>query len=789
MYFLGPKPTLQRTLVSLWVLFVCLLSQLPFRYVWTGRFTFVYDAYTTFSAWNVAKLADLRTGSGAFKLYQDNLPTDLWPSYFFSTLVRQLAAVVQPNTPIAHALVQAIHALLLVPAVGLLFRSLGVPFRYGIIGGLVYGLAGIHVSLSQHVLSHEALLYLVLSLWSLRELILAPHDTPRRSMALWTAFSSLALISLVRVHHEAILYVLPLAAWTAVHLGILHSRDRRLLGPRIAGLAVVGVLVVASSAPMLITAYEMSLTNKTLIHGYDDLGPYFPGLRTFFLALSLRNFTGAAFGAWPGPFRLGEDGTLFYVFTGSLTAALLITVIVAMWTQGRRREALTIVASTILLVGYTIGAGSPIHRLLCWVFPFLVKIGHNYYGLHLLYLIGAFGVASGIHLLAQGRHWRTFVLAQVGIVVAVLYFALRASVQGGPGVSGSLADFGMSLQVDSRWLALCTIAAFACGLVVLLCRRLDPTVQDKAIGLVVLIGLGGIVAVDMLRPTVRAHFVPSGHWVRWEKTPLGGFNASRPIVDFLEQATRGSEERLRVLPIFPKPGGWQSNALLPLNVKLLHMPADSGGNRAISMRLNDTPSPEAVQALADDFGVDAFWVSRWLMEGWSEALSKTPTLQLVKSAEYGGDLYLVEQAAMKRAQYRSSEGWVVPWHDAGKTTRQGLVARKWLFPLSGTDTAGAGPMAVRLPLMWHAAYSVEQAGKRLAFSADDLGRLRVENVDLSAGPLSVQYPGRALSWAVGLSAFIYLALVAVLAALLLLSMAARWGRLRLSPPWLNGSWN
>jgi len=91
--------------------------------------------------------------------------------------------------------------------------------------------------------------------------------------------------------------------------------------------------------------------------------------------------------------------------------------------------------------------------------------------------------------------------------------------------------------------------------------------------------------------------------------------------------------------------------------------------------------------------------------------------------------------------------------------------------------------------MWHAAYSVEQAGKRLTFSADDLGRLRVENVDLSAGPLSVQYPGRALSWAVGLSAFIYLALVAVLAALLLLSMAARWGRPRLSPPWLNRSRN
>lgn len=748
--------------VLLWTAFVCLLSQAPYRHIWSGKFTFVYDAYTTFSPWNVSRLKDLRAGDGLLKIFQENLPSDVWPSYFFSGLLRQTAALVQPNTASAHAIVQALHALLLVPAVGLLFRSFGVPFRYGVVGGLVYALSGIHVSLSQHVLSHEALLYLVLSLWSLRELVLLAQDAPRGRCLGWAAFVGLMLASLVRVHHEAVLYVVPIAAWVIVHLWRVAARDGlRTLPRRIGILSAIGVLVAVSAVPMLITAFEMSITNKTLIHSYDDLGPYFPHMRAFLLGLSLHNFTGGAFPAMPAPFSFGQEITLSYVFAGSLSAALLAMFVATLLKDGRRREAWTIIITTVLLLGYTFGVGSPIHRALCTVFPFLVPIAHNYYGLHLLYLVTAFGVAGGIHLLAQGRGWTLFASLQVLVAAAVLYFMLRASAQGGPGVQGSIADFEMALQLDSRWLALCTTAIVACAAGYhLLARRAAARISPPMLGSIVLVALTGIVAVDLLKPAVNAHFVPTSGWIAWERDPLGGFNPSKPITEFFAVQPRRDGHAIRVLPIFPKPGGWQSNALLPQPVKLLHMPSDTGGNRVISARLDHEPSTDAVRSLIADFGVDAFWVSRWGMEPWAAVLEQSPALVLAKSAEYGGDVYFVDAGKIDTRQRVSGNHWIVPWQDPTMTSEQGLVARHWNFPLDPAQgSIGRTRTPVQLPLMWHAAYSVKQGGKRLKFTTDDLGRLLALGVDLNGGPLVVQYPSRPLSALVVMAALAYLLLL------------------------------
>lgn len=746
----------------LWTAFICALSQLPYRHVWCGKFTFVYDAYTTFSPWNISRLKDLRAGDGLLKIFQENLPSDVWPSYFFSGLLRQMAALVQPNTASAHAIVQALHALLLVPAVGLLFRSFGVPFRYGIVGGLVYALSGIHVSLSQHVLSHEALLYLVLSLWGLRELVLLAQDSPRGRRLGWAAFVGLMLASLVRVHHEAVLYVVPITAWVIMHLWQVGARDGlRTLPGRIGTLAVVGVLVAISAVPMLITAFEMSITNKTLIHRYDDLGPYFPHVRALLLGLSLHNFTGGAFPAMPAPFSFGQEITLSYVFAGSLSTALLTMFVATLLKNGRRREAWTIIITTVLLLGYTFGVGSPIHRALCTIFPFLVPIAHNYYGLHLLYLVTAFGVAGGIHLLAQGRGWSLFTSLQVLVTVAVLYFMLRASAQGGPGVQGSMADFEMALQLDSRWLTLCTVAVIACAIGHwLLSRRVASRISPSMLGSVVLVALSGIVAVDLLKPAANAHFVPTQGWIAWERDPLGGFNPSKPVIEFFAGQPRRDGHAIRVLPIFPKPGGWQSNALLPQPVKLLHMPSDTGGNRVISARLDREPSTAAVRSLIGDFGVDAFWVSRWGMEPWAAVLAQSPDLALAKSAEYGGDVYFVDYTRVDTRQRASGNHWIVPWQDPAMTSEQGLVARHWNFPLNPPQgEAGQARMSVQLPLMWHAAYAVEQGGRRLKFTTDDLGRLLALDVDLKGGPLAVQYPSRPLSMLVVVAALAYLVLL------------------------------
>lgn len=770
-------------LSTAWVSLILIASQLPYSLVWRGKFTYVYDAFTTFSPWNVARLADLRHGEGRLKLFQESFPGEIWPSYFFSNLVRQLAALVQPNSAIAHAQIQAIHALLLVPSTGLLFRSLGIPFRYGIVGGLVFGLSGIHVSVSQHVLAHEALLYLVLGLWGLRELLLLDRNARTSHVLLWASFSTVMLASLVRVHHEAMLYVIPVTMWIIAHMWLADARRGRACTYRnLISLVAIGVVILVASVPMLATAYEMSHTNKTLIQGYEDLHPYFPSARIFLLGLSLPGFTGSVVPALPSPFSFGQEATLSYVFAGSLSAALLATVVFDRIASRRWNEAFWLCFSLVVLVGYTYGAGSPIHRVLCHLFPFLVDIAHNYYGLHLLYLLSAYGVAAGLQLLAQGRRWPAFCVAQILVLALVMYFALRVQIDGGSSLVGSLQDFNSTLQGDSRWIAICSGLVLLAGATVMLVRHGRLRSLDRPTHAAMFVAVSLLVALDLMRPLLSSHFVPDVHflpnatWVAWANDPLGGFRPSEPLVAYLRNHESAEQQRLRILPLYPKPGGWHANALLPLdNIRVLHMPADSGGNRAISQRLEATPDPALIQGLVRDFGVEAFWVSRWEMEPWAQALAQTSGLERVASAEYGGDIYLVRPEALHREPRRKGTGWALPWHGAGTTIEQGLVTRKWSFPTL-PDAAPTGRLEpVELPLMWHTLFAIEQAGKRVSFSASEDGLLVAHDLDPNAGAVTVRYPTAAVSVLVVLSAIAYLAALSILAICLALRIAANAG--------------
>lgn len=761
-----------------WVAFVCLLSQLPYRLVWQGKFTFVYDAFTTFSPWNVARLADLRHADGHLKLFQESLPGEIWPSYFFSGLLRQLAALVQSNTAIAHAQVQALHALLLVPATGLLFRSLGVRFRYAIVGGLVFSLSGINVSLTQHVLSYEALLYLVLSLWGLRELTRLGNSHDRTSLLLWSSFCAVMLTSLVRVHHEAMLYVIPIATWVVTHLWLSHTRQglRSTLTKSIM-LAATGLVVLLASVPMLTTAYEMSLTNKTLIQGYQDLHSYFPSMRIFLLGLSLPGFTGSVAPGTPTPFSFGQEATLSYVFAGSLSAALFAIVVVDRIAARRRAEAFWLVFSLVVLLGYTYGAGSPIHRVLCQIFPFLVDIAHNYYGLHLLYLLSAFGVAAGLQLLANGRYWPAFCAVQLIVLAMTMYFALRVQLDPASGLIGSLQEFGIALKHDSRWLAICSGLIMAAAISVLLIRRGSLQLLERPLHVAAFAAVSMLVILDLLRPLLgsgfvpNVHFVPNVSWVTWASDPLGGFRPSETIVNYLREHSDRPNGPLRVLPIYPKPGGWQSNALLPLDVKLLHLPGDSGGNRAISARLDTEPSPEVVRGLIADFGVNAFWVSRWGMEPWAQTLAQMPELEKAVSAEYGGDLYQVRPQALDLEPRKlGGNRWTLPWHAPRPAAEQGLVTRRWSFAATSPTGDVAGKGVVELPLMWHAFYMVEQDGRRLEFSDNKDGRLLAHDIVPGAGPVTVRYPTPAISALVVMAALSYLGALAVLMSCLALRL-------------------
>lgn len=768
-------PSLGRAALACWILLLCIASQIPYYMVWAGQATFTYDAYTIFSPWNVSRLGALREGDGLLGFFHSGIPSDVWPSYFFSGAVRQFAALLQVNSASGHAVVQAIHLVLLVPATAGLIRSFGIPLRFGMVGGLLYSSAGIHVSLGQHVYSQEALLYLVTSLWALRVMLLQWPTRSRRHNLIVLLLCALSLVSLVRVHHEAILYIVPLALWTALHLGkvgINHGRQEAVAA--MARTAAIGAFVALCSVPMLLTAYDLSLTNKTQPYSYADLHPYFSDFRVFLLALLLPGFAGKVEGGSGFPYDFGQDATLSYLFFGSLTIALFGVTVLSLVKQRKWTASLALVAGAIVLVAYTFGPGNPIHRVISSVFPFLVSIGHGYYGLHLLYLLAAFGVAAGLRELAEGRGLRDFVLLQLVTLAAVLYLALRAHVQGGWGIHGSFAEFGAVLQHDTRWLANATLAALAVVAAAAIARKSgrSPTATQRMSAAIVLIGLGGLVAVDVVKPTWNAHFVPGPGSALVQADPIGGFNLSTEVVEYFRSSTAHAQRPLRVLPLFQKPGGWRPNALLPLRVHLVHAPADSGGNVHVSQLLARPPDEAVIQEFIDDYGVDAFWASRWEMDAWQSALATSPRLQLAFRSEYGGDVYTVRQDTVP-----PTPGF--RWNTNRPTISQGLVSRRWAFgplPAASPTTDFSS-----LPLMWHPWYEVRLVdGTKLPYGTDDHGRVAIAGAPMTSKGLMIEYPGRGLSALVLASAAIYLA--AVMALLLLVAFTARDAWRKRRPP-------
>ena len=742
-----------------WVLLFCLLSQVPYVLVWVGKSTFLYDAFTIFSPWNIARLEALRSGVGVFGIFQDNLPTDIWPSYFFSGVLRQFIALIQPNTAAAHAVVQAVHIALLVPAVALLFRSMGIPVRFGALGGLVFSLSGIHVSLTQHVTGSEALLYLVLALWAVRDLILNWHSRERRENVFWFAVTGIVLVSLVRVHHEAMLYVIPLAVWTSVHLAIVgRNVGSAAFVSCVLMLGGLAVFIAVCSAPMLLTAYEMSFVNKTLVYSYDQLGPYFHGRRLFILGLILPDITGSRLS--PGIFGFDQDSTLAYLFAGTLTIPLLVTVVVAWVQEGRWRRAVGLVATVGLVLGFTMGAGNPVHKLICTVFPFLTQIGHNYYGLHILYLLGAFAVAEGARILSSGRYLPQFVAVTVLVCVLVTNLLPDIPLPVKWGFVGDQLAFVASLHADLRWMWNITAIAIALTAIFFWLGKSRPRIKAAvSVNSAFFVGLSALISVDQLHPVMDAHFVPNHRWVTWVDDPMGGFNPSRSIVEYFNGHTDPAARSIRVLPLFIHDGGWQVNSLVPLNVHLLELPGDSAGNRFISAAIAKEPDRDVIHALIDDYGVEYFWVARWRMEKWVAALQSSDAVDLVFSAEYGGNVYRTRDEYIQRARI-VGDTIHLPWRGVADTVDRGAVSREWRFamPADRRDR----PMNVQLPLMWHAAFAVSLPdGTTVPYTQDDKGRVLIEHVDKTVESIFVRYPNRWLSIFLGVSAGLYLSMVGV----------------------------
>lgn len=716
-----------------WIVLLGALSQVAFRRIWAGTSSFPYDASTTFPYWNVARLEGLRDGDALLGFLHVGVPFEVWPSYYFSGIIRQLAALVQPNTPAAHAILQALHGALLVPAVALLLRSFGVPLRYGAIGGLVYVLAGIHASVTQHVYSYEALVYLVLSLWTMREFALGMSTRSRKATAALFFGCGLVLVSLVRVHHEAIIYMPPMLVWAIYHLWLSNSQGRAALRQVAIGFAALALFVAICSIPMLMVTYDLSVTNKTQPHTYETLAPYFGDPRVLGLAFALPEFAGELSGP-PSPYNFGTDPTLAYVFAGTLSAALYVTTLLLRVRDGRWKEAVMLVILPVVLLSYTFGPGNFLHRGITFVFPFLVGIGHGFFGLHLFYLLVAFGVAEGIRQLASGRGWLLFLALQAALYALVLYVSLRAIAQAGYGwgLDGSLNGFAASIQDDTRYAALTGLAAAAILGVSFLLGRIAPAeFRARARSAIILLGFAALVTIDMVRPLLGSRFLPA---------PLGDVPAEQ-IAGYVESALRKfpPEARQRALVI----GGWRANALLPLGVELLQMPGDSGGNKYVTEYAALPPSEALITTFIEQYGATLFWAERGF-DDWHEALAASPQLRHGFHAEWGGDVYWVKNPVAKPA------GLAASWNSPDVAIEDHLVRRTWQFPV--IQQTGK----VSLPLLWHPGYGVRtQDGRALDYDIDEYGRVRVELDKPTA--ISVAYPNRALATLVLMSGLAYLA--------------------------------
>lgn len=749
-----------------------LVGQVPFMAVWFGTGFFPYDAFTIFTPVLSFQTSQLLSGEGIVNLDQEVFPTQVASTYAFGNLLRQLTVLFAPAGPHAHSLIQAMHILLSHLAVAGLIRSFGVPLRYGIVGGLVFVTSGINVSLTQHVASSEAMLYLVTSLLLLRLVVLTTATPGRFKRLLLGSLTTLSLVSLVRGHHEAVIYFLPVTGWTVCHIAwswkTWEAPARRRI---IAEFVVIGVAVLVCSSPMLVATYELSEFNKTLITDVSQLGNLFPDVKSFIVGLLLPHATGALSG---GAFALGHDSTLSYTFAGTLTIPLLAACV---HDAIRRRELIQagiLVASVLVFAGYAFGPGSIIFRVLARIYPPFVQIGHTFFGLHLLYLVTAFVVAAGLRALTERGTGRSFSIAAAVMIATSLGMLAWAE---GPhlpkGFTGDAVAFRESMFADVRFSVVLSVLAV---LAVLGFDRLDFTAGVRSSGragaqwLGILIIFTAMIAVDMLRPLHNAHFLPSSAHVQWAASEHGGFVPGKRIVEYLANRPNDppSFRAIRVLPIMARAGGWQANSLLAMGVALVSTPGDSGGNRHLEQQLKIPPTPTRLGWIAEKYGVDYFWIARWGKEEWLRAAEANPSLKLVLSEPWGGDLYHFSPSTLPPDILLTDEGaemgWFLPEALARREVGMLWTKRNFQVPLDVRNDKTFGA-TITLPLLWKRFFTAKDAtGRPLETSRDELGRLRVALPAGGPTSISVVYPPQPLQVAVAIAAVVYI-LAAVMALL------------------------
>jgi hypothetical protein len=752
----------------------CLCSQIPYRNIWLHGSSFVYDAFSSYGPIYMTLLKNLWTYEHTLQVLHETFAAPLLPSYLFiSNIGRQLAALFIPNSPSGHAYIQATHSVALVPAVALLLHSFSVPLRYGMLGGTIYGLSGIHVSVSQHTHTHEALLYLVLSLLLLRIYLRKFESVDGISRVALFCCIVVILVSLLRWYHEPVLYFLPIVSWIGVHVWKSWPKfSRNTKWHLTIQLFLMGLAVVICSIPILLTAYEMSHVNKSYITSFAATHVYFSEWPLFWLGLAFPNVTGATYSTVPAPFAVGTDPTLAYLFAGSFTLPFTTIYFLRLFKVGNYRFPFAIIAIGCLLLGFAFGPGSPIYWVLCRLFPPLWMMGHSWYGLHLFYLLSAYCVVQGLRTAIEEPDPRLLALTLfLSVAIIALLFYLIFPAYHYRTFTGSREQFKQTIQSDAFWAAL--QVSFVLSLLLLFATNKMELKKNNGLfsfglsmyakmrppcwAFAIFILISGFIVSDLIRPIFNAHFVPAQAWMSWMHSEGGGFKPSSTIVKYLA-TTKGKQPNFRPVRVLSFVG-WQGNALYPLDIALIRS-GDSQGNRFLEAALRAVPlSEERMKWLTEIYGADFIWVDKSSPVEWTTTLAQSDSFEKVASDPLGGDVYALKGSDRVTWRWDEDSKATLTWYPPpGVVSRvSDQIATAWRFDL--TDIiAQTHPAKFRLslPLMWLSQFEARNENRQsMRLFRDENGLLQVELYRPSDFRFTVQYPSSRIRYGMIASFIMY----------------------------------
>jgi hypothetical protein len=737
--------------VAVFSLFV---SQLPYRRVWLYGSTFAYDAPSDFYPVFSYLLDELLAGRGILSVNHEILGNAPLLSYVYQPFIQVLGSLLLPNDYSSFAHLQAFHSALTFVAFVVLVRSFGVSLAAASGGALVFTLAGIHLSLSQHVLGHETLFYVVMLLFVLRVLVFRFEELngwKRAGFALAAAFLA---VNAARMPADAVSYFIPIVGWVVGHLYFAVRANRLRLGVQVATtLAAIVVVTIVASVPQLLVFAEMKDLNTTLVSSYAETGRYFEDGRVFFGSLVFPNINGSTPLAAGLGFRLSTDPTLAYIFGGTIALYLALVATVMLLREGKRGQAVVGIGTVTLSLGFAFGVGSPIHYFLTQVFPPLGMLHHYYYGMHIFYLavgvLAAFGLDFASRL-TKSDH-KAFVLwpaALISIGVLCLWRLLLS--QPVAGLIGNIRLFELVTQVDVlRGLLFIAAAASA----VLLLRRAPHAMRQMALPVLVT-----LIAVEMMLPVWRAHFVPGSKFPMERAKYFQGSDSGAAEAILRRLEIEGSNKEL----------AWRRPRVLGIDIHhfgnlpmLMGMnPLRGGGtqgNRGIDAniaRLKDPglQSEEKCSVLAQ-LGSDYVWYKGRENPELSGMAQRC--LRKVVTTDWIGELYQFEHRSYAADRERESVLELSWWRpDSSTRHTKDLWGDKYEVELPTDGRVNA--VDVVLPINFLSYFSVsDQSGLNYRHSMDNYGRVTVTKVAPSSQRLILRYPAQALSSSLVVSSIIY----------------------------------